>query len=390
MQNPPRVSEDPRLDRDLLKAYHFDAARLDTVAARLRAREVSPDASIIREPIEPETAVSALEPESDREARAVGEEALRAGRVAVLVLNGGMATRFGGVVKGTVSVFEGHSFIALKAEDVRRASERFGTEISLVLMNSFATDEPTKAHLEAYDWFGLDPQSVLTFTQSICVRLAPDGDVFLGPNGEPSYYAPGHGDFFPSLRRSRAFERLREAGVEVLTFSNVDNLGATLDPVVVGRHLLAEVEISVEVTERRRTASGAWDRGGAPARVAGRSVLVEGFRVPPELPPNHLPDFSTNNMVFSMSALERTFSLPVHAVEKTVHDQTAIQFESLAGEATLADDPQGEPLFDVQFMRVPREGAFGRFFPVKEPVDLDAMRDLLRERLRAGWDRRDR
>ena len=42
-----------------------------------------------------------------------GQDA-QAGTVALLVLNGGMATRFGGVVKGGVEVAPDHSFIALK------------------------------------------------------------------------------------------------------------------------------------------------------------------------------------------------------------------------------------------------------------------------------------
>ena len=58
-------------------------------------------------------------------------------------------------------------------------------------------------------------------------------------SGKPSLYAPGHGDLFQALRRSGTLAALRERGVRVVTVSNVDNLGARVDPVVVGMHLAA-------------------------------------------------------------------------------------------------------------------------------------------------------
>ena len=41
------------------------------------------------------------------------------------------------------------------------------------------------------------------------VRLNPDGSLFIGADGKPSYYAPGHGDFFRAIRISGVLERLR-------------------------------------------------------------------------------------------------------------------------------------------------------------------------------------
>ena len=53
------------------------------------------------------------------ELRRLGREAIKRSEVGVVVLNGGMATRFGGVVKGVVPVLgEKRSFLALAIEDV--------------------------------------------------------------------------------------------------------------------------------------------------------------------------------------------------------------------------------------------------------------------------------
>ena len=69
---------------------------------------------------------------------------------------------------------------------------------------------------------------------------------------------------------------LERRGVESVVVSNVDNLGARVDPVVVGMHLLARTPFTVEVVAKGN------DSGGAPARVDGRPQLLEAMRFPPE------------------------------------------------------------------------------------------------------------
>ncbi len=68
-------------------------------------------------------------------------------------------------------------------------------------------------------------------------------------------------------------------------------------------------------------------------------------------------------------------------MKKKVDDRPAIQLESIACEASAADDAQGQPVFSLGLLRVPRDGKMGRFFPIKERVDLDASREILRARL---------
>ena len=57
--------------------------------------------------------------------------------------------------------------------------------------------------------------------------------------------------------------------------SNVDNLGARVDPVVVGMHLHGRQPLTCEVARKEG------DMGGAPVRVDGKLQLVEGPRFPP-------------------------------------------------------------------------------------------------------------
>jgi UTP--glucose-1-phosphate uridylyltransferase len=382
------ILDDPRLDWVFLRAYAFDESRFRKEAEMICRGALSEATAIVsKDHLQPPPKDAVVDLGNGFEAR--GREALSKGQVASVVLNGGMATRFGGVVKGIVEVFDEKSFLALKAEDVLRASKTFGAPIPLILMNSFATSEATHEHLKAHDRFGLDPKNLLDFNQSVSIRLNPDGTLFIGKDGKPSYHAPGHGDFFECIRASGVLAEMRKRGVKVLLFSNVDNLGATVDPVIIGQHLGAGADMTTEVTEKRRTASGAWDKGGAPCLLDGRLMVIEGFRFPKDFQQEKLPDFSTNNMLFSVDGIDKEIHLQRHVVRKTVDDRPAIQLESITCEASGLRDANDRPLLRLNLLRVPREGGLGRFFPVKEPIDLETLRPVLKARLEEGWRIRD-
>ena len=113
------------------------------------------------------------------------------------------------------------------------------------------------------------------FNQFVSLRLETSGELFREESGKASLYAPGHGDLFQALRRSGTLAALRERGVRIVMVSNVDNLGARVDPVVVGMHLLGQRPLTCEVARKEG------DMGGAPVRVDGKLQLVEGPRFPP-------------------------------------------------------------------------------------------------------------
>jgi len=382
---------DDRLDHKLLKKFGFDPKRFAADQARIAAGTLTEKSALEARPLSPPSGVTEVSwsgAEADR-LRAIGEKALQSGEVAVVVLNGGMATRFGGVVKGVVVVFDGQSFLELKASDVARASKHYGAEIPLVLMNSFATQDSTMEHVDERRGLGLGDDQLLTFTQSISVRMNLDGTIFTDDKGEPSYHAPGHGDFFESIVRSGVLDDLDRRGVKTILFSNVDNLAATIDPVVIGHHIASGADMTAELAEKRKTASGEWDKGASPVSIDGHLQLVEGFRLPSDLSPIDYPDLSTNNFLFSLDALKQDIPLERYAVKKKVKDQPVLQLESITCEASGVLGSDGKPLLDLNLIRVPRDGVNGRFFPIKEPIDLETQASTLKERLHAGWRQRD-
>ncbi len=296
------------------------------------------------------------------EAVAAGTEALRAGSVAMVVLAGGMATRFGGDVKAVAEAIDGRSFLEVKLGETQRLAAALDVEIPVALMTSFATDAVVRSHV-AERKLGRP----LLFCQTAAPRLKPDGSLFLGGDGKASLYGPGHGDLLTTIRTSGTLAELERRGVTTVVVSNVDNLGARLDPAIVGMHLLASSPLTVEVVPKGR------DTGGAPARVDGRPRLLEAMCFPPEFDQSRIPVFNTNTSLITVAALANPVELTWLVAEKRVEDQAVVQFERLYHELSAH--------VSTMFLVCPRDGARGRFLPVKEPEDLVEIEPLLRELL---------
>jgi len=355
--------------RAVLERHGFDAATFDRLRAALVAGTLAPGANVVEGAVEaphPDD-LTALPPPGApgfAGAAAAGTEALRAGSIAIVVLAGGMATRFGGGVKAVAEAIDGRSFLEVKLRETRRLAGELGREIPEALMTSFATDDVVAAHLVAR---GLG--SPLRFVQPAAPRLRRDGTLFLGADGMPSLYGQGHGDLFSAIRSSGTLDALVAAGVRSVIVSNVDNLAARVDPAIVGMHVLAGTPLTVEVVAKER------DTGGAPARVDGRPRLLEAMQFPPGFDQELVPVFNTNTSLVTVEALAEPGKLTWLVVEKAVAGEPVIQFERLYHELSAH--------VETTFLVVPRSGPRGRFLPVKEPGDLVEMQPLLRRLLAA-------
>lgn len=296
----------------------------------------------------------------------IGKAALARGEFGVVILNGGMATRFGGAVKGTVPVLGKRTFLELKAQDIKQAQEQADCTIPVFLMNSFATDGPTHEHCLERGNFGLPEGQLTHFTQFISVRMTEHGDLFKTGDGELSLYGPGHGDFAPALRRSGCLQRFMESGGKYLFLANVDNLGARVSPIVLGYHIEHGRPITVEVTPK-------WpgDVGGSPFVLDDKLQLVEQVRYPDGFDPDIVDVFNTNTFTFTAEALLEDVDLGWYYVAKTVEKRKAVQMERLVGEMTR--------FFDSSYLRVKRSGNENRFLPVKTPTDLESSREEISE-----------
>jgi UTP--glucose-1-phosphate uridylyltransferase len=240
----------------LLERFRFDRIPFEELRARLRAAGDDLESlHRIGEAIEvPGEDVAHRLPDPGTPERLAASErgraAIERGEVAAVVLAGGMATRFGSQVKALAPVLEERSltFLDLKLADLSRLG------VDVTLLTSFATHDAL-GETVADGAVSLAPQLV-------SLRLTAEGGIFLDDAGAASPHAPGHGDLADALALSGALARLRAAGVRTLFVCNVDNVGATLDPAVLGLHLELGGTVTAELVSKRPG-----DAGGVPVRV---------------------------------------------------------------------------------------------------------------------------
>ncbi len=295
-----------------------------------------------------------------KEVAAIGAGAIAQGEIGVVILAGGMATRFGyAQPKALYPIHHDKSFLNLKLNAIRTV----GANVPVFIMTSFATDAAIKEHLITNRHFGLPEHLVTCFEQDRLPRVDANGQTFYR-QGQVDYCASGHGDFPFVFQRTGLLDRFLKQGGRYLLFSNVDNLGATVNPLIIGHHIQNGPEMTVEVA-----AKNPGDQGGAPARVNGRLQLVEGFAFPPDFNQSTITVFNTANYVFNAAALCHTHPLPWYIVEKTVDGQRVTQFERLAGDLSA--------FMTSMFIEVERSS---RFWPVKSPADVPLVQAILNEK----------
>jgi len=90
-------------------------------------------------------------------------------KLAVVKLNGGLGTSMG--CKGPKSVIPVRNdltFLDLTVQQIEYLNQKFDTDVPLILMNSFNTDEDTHKIIKKYSGFKV---RILTFNQSRYPRI---------------------------------------------------------------------------------------------------------------------------------------------------------------------------------------------------------------------------
>lgn len=354
-------------EQRILETFGFDRASFQKLAADLAAGKFPATRNQIQGKLEKPKAddIVAWPAEGTaiaREAEKVGRAAIDRGEVAVAILNGGMATRFGGMVKCLVKVIDEHAFLDLKLKNIADLKAK----VPVFLMNSFATDADTRAYLTARDFCGVGADNIHLVAQHVSLRLTPEGKLYRDEHGRHSLFAPGHGDIFDVLANAPAFQEFKKAGGKYVLASNVDNLAATLTPKVVGLHILSKKALTVEVAPKEPG-----DQGGAPVWLDGKLQIVEGFRFPDSFNQDDVPVFNCNTFMINADRVRADYPLDWFRADKKIDGgKPVVQFERLMGQASAFED--------AQYLAVPRSGPEGRFLPVKTQDDLKVVRDLVK------------
>ncbi|HTU16494.1 MAG TPA: UDPGP type 1 family protein [Gemmataceae bacterium] len=216
--------------------------------------------------------------------RAAGEDALRGGEVAALVVAGGQGSRLGFEhPKGMFAVgpVSRKSLFQIHAEKVLALGRRYGKQPPFLVMTSPATDAETREFFAAQEYFGLPGEEVFFFCQGTMPALdLATGKLLLEAPGRLFLSPDGHGGTLTALAKSGLLERLRQRGIRHLFYFQVDNpLVKVADPIFLGRHLATRSEASSKIVPKQ----GPKDRLGNLALVDGRCAMIEYSDLPDTL-----------------------------------------------------------------------------------------------------------
>jgi UDP-N-acetylglucosamine/UDP-N-acetylgalactosamine diphosphorylase len=224
-------------------------------------------------------------------ARARGEEALRKGQVAVVLVAGGQGSRLGFEhPKGMYAIgpISKRSLFQIHSEKVLALTRRFGRPIPLLVMTSDATHDETTAYFQENLYFGLAREEVAFFRQGTMPALdLATGKMLLEGPGRLFTSPNGHGGTLTALADSGLLDQLDHRGIKQVFYFQVDNpLIKIADPFFLGHHLAADADVSSKIVAKETPT----DKVGNLVQVDGRCTIIEYSDLPLDLAQRTGPD----------------------------------------------------------------------------------------------------
>ena len=272
------------------------------------------------------------------------------------------------------------TFLDIIAGQIQATRAATGARLPVMFMNSFRTQDDTRAALHRYPELIVADDLPHDFLQNMEPKLLASNlqPVTWPDDPELEWCPPGHGDLYPALFDAGIISSLLSHGYRYAFVSNADNLGATPDPLVAGWFAASGAPYAAEMCRKTEAdIKGGqlvirnWDQ----QLIQRETAQTHHEDIADALDAAKHPYFHTNNLWFDLEALQNALSqtggfleLPLIMNHKTVdptdHNSPAvIQIESAMG-AAVAVFP------GAQAVEVSRS----RFLPVKTTEDLLVVR----------------
>lgn len=384
----------------------LDAAQQEALLAQIATLDFSAIArmqEILKHADAPAASGKAFEPAPVEElddakraaSRAKGEELLRAGKVAALVVAGGQGSRLGyDGPKGAYPIgpITNHSLYWFHSRKILGLDRTYGTHVPFYIMTSETNDAATRAHFEENDYFGLPREDVFFFVQGMWPALSPEGKIILDKPGHIFMSPDGHGGTLAALERSGALADMAKRGIEQVFFFQVDNpMVSIADPAFVGFHASVGADMTLKVCKKRDGHEGM----GVVVIREGRYGMVEYSELSDEQMDRTNPDGSLwlaygspaiHMFSYAFLKAEAERNMPLHLAHKK------IAMVNDKGETVKPDKPNGYKFEKFIFDVIPNATklaalAFDRtqeFSPVKNAEGNDSPATTKRD-LQAKW-----
>ena len=322
-----------------------------------------------------------------------GLKTLKAGKVAALLLAGGMGTRLGfDKPKGELNVGIENTLYIFEClmNNLMAVTRRVGTTIPLYIMTSEKNDADTRAFFEEKAYFGYPKEEVKFFIQEMAPAVDYQGKLLKEAPGRLATSPNGNGGWFSSLAKAGYLSDIHKRGVEWINIFAVDNvLQKMADPVFIGATVLSGCESGSKVIRK----ADPFEKLGVLCKVDGHPSIVEYYEMTEDMATskddrgNLLYNFGvTLNYLFKVEKLEQIVSqkLPVHVVEKK------IPYLNENGELIKPEKPNGykfeqlvvdmvQMMDDTLPYEVVREKEFAPIKNLHGVDSLDTARELLKK-----------
>jgi len=264
-----------------------------------------------------------------REAKEIGEQCIKDGKVACFVVAGGQGTRLGfDGPKGAYPIgpISGSSIFQFHAEKILKAQQKYNARLMWYIMTSKPLHKQTIEFFEDNKYFGMDKDQVRFFSQKMLPAIDKDGRFLMSSKHEIFKSPDGHGGALFALRESGAIDEMTKKGIEYISYFQIDNLIVNLlDPVFIGYHVKAGAQMSNKITPKITPS----EKVGAVVIMDKKYSVIEYS----DLPQEHMRDKDKDgslkfnagsiaihilNTRFVKSLTEKGVNLPYHIAEKNI------------------------------------------------------------------------